>query len=72
MKMIPVDSSMLQAIGYDAKKKELEVVFTSGAVWRYEDVPKKVYQGLLESDSKGSYMRGNILGVYPEYQVRRR
>ncbi|MBA3480992.1 MAG: KTSC domain-containing protein [Pirellulales bacterium] len=38
MKLISVESSMLLAVGYDAAAKELEAVFSSGAVWRYCDV----------------------------------
>ena len=63
---------MLLAMGYDAVAKELEAVFSSGAVWRYCDVPRKVYQDLLAADSKGSYMQSHVLGVYPEYRLRRR
>jgi hypothetical protein len=71
MKLVPVDSSMVSAIGYDEATKELEAVFHSGAVWRYRGVPKKVYRELLTSSSKGGYMRDLIIGAYPEYQVRR-
>jgi hypothetical protein len=70
-KLVQVDSSMLIAIGYDEVTKELEAVFHSGAVWRYRGVPKKVYRELLAADSKGSYMRSQIIGVYSDYQVRR-
>jgi len=72
MKLVPVESSMLVAVGYDAAAKELEVVFASGAVWRYGEVPRKVYRELLAAESKGSYMRSNVIGVYPEYRLRRR
>jgi KTSC domain len=50
----------------------LRVVFNSGAVWEYNGVPKKVYDELLASSSKGSYMRSSIIGVYPEGRIRRR
>jgi hypothetical protein len=40
MKLRPVESSMLLAVGYDAAAKELEAVFSSGAVWRYRGVPR--------------------------------
>ena len=66
MKMHPVESSMISAVGYDTQSKEMEVVFNSGAVWRYEDVPKDVFNGLLESGSKGSYMLPKVLGCYSE------
>lgn len=70
MKLIPVDSSMLLAVGYDSEVKELEAVFSSGAVWRYRDVPRKVYRELLKAESKGSYMQSCVIGVYPEYRLR--
>jgi hypothetical protein len=72
MKLIPVESSMLLAVGYDAAAKELEAVFCSGAVWRYCDVPRKVYRELLAAGSKGQYMESNVIGVYEEYRLRRR
>jgi hypothetical protein len=72
MKRTLVESSMLIAVGYDAATEELEAVFTSGAVWRYRGVPRKVYRDLLATDSKGSFMRSMVIGCYPEYQVRRR
>lgn len=72
MKLVPVESSMLLAVGYDSASKELEAVFSSGAVWRYRDVPSKVYRELLAADSKGGYMQSHVLGVYSEYRLRRR
>jgi hypothetical protein len=59
---------MLSAIGYDDATKELVAVYSSGVVWRYQGVPKKVYKELLASGSKGSYMRSMIIGAYPEYR----
>jgi hypothetical protein len=68
-KMIPVESSMIQAVGYDSKTRILEVVFNSGRVYCYEDVPSKVYKELMAADSKGRYMRSEIIDVYPAYSV---
>ena len=70
-KLVPVESSMLSAIGYDDTTKELVAVYNSGAVWRYRGVPKTVYKQLLASDSKGGYMRDLIIGQYPEYRGNR-
>jgi hypothetical protein len=72
LKLVPVESSMLTAVGYDATNKELVAYFTSGAIWRYCGVPRSVYRELLAAESKGQYMRAEVIGVYPEYQVRRR
>ena len=60
---------MLYAVGYDKDKKELEVVFRSGKIWVYEDVPKDVYKELLESSSIGSFMRDSIIDCYSDYQL---
>lgn len=62
---------MVYEIGYNPKSKTLEVVFRSGKVWVYEEVPKKVYQELLKSESIGSYMRENIIDCYAFYSIRR-
>ena len=43
-KLTPVESSMIQAVGYDAKTHTLEVLFNSGRTYCYEDVPPKVYK----------------------------
>lgn len=72
MQLIEVESSMIQAVGYDPQQQELEVVFNSGNVYRYAQVPKEEYEGLLKADSKGRYMRSNIIDGYPYYAVRRR
>lgn len=72
MTLTPVDSSMLLAVGYDDKAKELEALFSSGEVWRYVEVPRKVYQELLESEFEGIYMRTLVIDVYRDYRLRRR
>ena len=71
-KLIPVESSMIQAVGYDSKTRTLEVVFNSGRTYCYEGVPAKVYKALLAADSKGRFMRSEIIDVYPDYPVSRR
>ena len=63
--MIPVESSMVDSVGYDEERRLLQVVFTSGRVYCYEDVPPEVFQGLLAAESKGQYMRAHIIDVYP-------
>ena len=69
MDLIKVDSSMIYAFGYDEQQQVLEVVFKRTGVYRYRDVPKEVYQQLLEADSKGSYMRDLIIDMYPTERV---
>jgi KTSC domain len=71
-KRVPVESSMLQAVGYDPETRILEVVFSSGQTYYYKDVPPEVHQELMAADSKGQYMRAAIIGVYSDYRVSRR
>ena len=69
MKLITIESSMIHAVGYDAETQTLEVVFNSGRIYRYEDVPPEEYEGLMDAESKGRYMRANIIDMYPYYQI---
>ena len=64
MRLKPVDSEMLQYVGYDAKQKILEVVFNSGDRYQYLEVPASVYEELMSADSVGQYMRKHIIDHY--------
>ncbi len=65
-----VDSSMIDLVGYDEKAQVLEVRFiSSGLTYRYLDVPKKEYTGLMEASSKGRYMLNNIIDGYDFYKT---
>jgi hypothetical protein len=59
-----VDSSNIEAIGYDTDERELHVRFTSGRTYAYQDVPAEVYAELQQSDSKGSYLNREIRTAY--------
>ena len=72
MELVTVESSMIHAVGYDDAAQELEVVFNSGKTYRYTGVPRTVYEELLAADSKGQYMRANVIDVYPDYPLSRR
>lgn len=60
-----VESSMIHAVGYDPERRLLEVVFNSGRVYCYEQVPPEVYEALMAAESKGRFMRAAIIDVYP-------
>ncbi len=72
MDLVAIDSTMLSAVGFDPDTGELEAVFVDGAVWRYRNVPQRVYRELLAAHSAGSYVRDFVIDVYPDYRVRRR
>lgn len=68
--MIPVLSSNVAAIGYDATTSTLVVRFHDGAcVYRYAGVPVGVYQAFLAAPSKGRFLAQFIKGLYPYARV---
>ncbi len=56
MERIPVQSSNIASIGYDLETSTLEIEFLNGSVYQYYNVPESVYDGLINSASKGSYL----------------
>ena len=60
-----VDSSNIEAIGYDPESRELHVRFLrSGDTYVYSDVEEGVFEELMQADSKGSYLNRRIKGSY--------
>jgi hypothetical protein len=47
----------------------MEVEFTSGKTYRYEDVPDSEYQALLGADSPGKYLLTHIDGTYSHTRI---
>lgn len=60
MRREPVDSEALASVGYDRDARELEIEFTSGAVYRYVDVPESVHVGLMTAASHGEFFAHHI------------
>lgn len=65
MTLTTVKSSMLYAVGYDAESRELEAIFNTGHIYRYKNVPAEIYDRLLAAESKGAFMRSQVIGVFP-------
>jgi len=57
-------SSVIKHIIYDAASATLRIVFVSGMVYDYKDVPENVYQSLKTSRSKGTYLNKHIKNNY--------
>jgi hypothetical protein len=70
MEMIPVDSSNIEAIGYDPESATLTIQFKKGgSVYEYYDVPQHEYDGLMAADSKGTYAHANIYKAYRQQKI---
>jgi len=64
--MIFVDSSNIEAIGYESSTMELHVRFLkSGKTYVYYSVEEHIYSEFMQSDSKGSFLHSRIK---PNYQ----
>lgn len=67
MEFTPVNSQMILGVRYNKNTFELDVVFRTGDKYRYKNVPKFVFDGLMNADSHGQYMHKRILGRF-EYE----
>lgn len=64
MKHIFENSTSLSSAEYDTVEKILTITFNSGSSYRYADVPKEVYQELIEAKSAGKFFQTYIKPVY--------
>jgi hypothetical protein len=62
--LVKVDSTNLQAVGFDKQSKTMRILFNEGAMYDYFGVPEKVHGSLMEADSLGSFFQQNIVGRY--------
>lgn len=68
---IPVDSSMISAIGYDKKEKTLYAEFVNtGYIYAYYEVSEEEFEDIQKANSVGRYFRNNILDFYTGFRVR--
>jgi len=59
-----VQSSNIASIGYNEATSTLEIEFLNGSVYQYFDVPKYIYDNLMQAESRGQFLAQNIKGVY--------
>jgi nucleoside phosphorylase len=57
---IPVSSSNLRAVAYYPKAMILEVDFLNGSTYQYLNVPRYLYEGLMNASSHGRYLDEHI------------
>jgi KTSC domain len=62
--MLPVSSSMANAVGYDPNEQILQVEFHNGAVYQYSGVEFETWEELQDTDSIGRYFNHEIRGNY--------
>lgn len=62
MERQPVSSETIAEIGY--RDGTLEILFTSGSVYQYFDVPEHVYEALMSADSHGRFFNEHVRGHF--------
>ncbi len=72
MRRARVKSASLASVGYDARRRRLEVEFKPGSVYSYFDVPAAAYRSLLAAPSLGAHLNRHIKSVYRCERIRRR
>jgi KTSC domain-containing protein len=69
MHRVPVESSVLDSIGYE--KNVLEIRFCNGGLYQYLDVPESVLAELMRAESKGRFFNESIRGRFPAVRLER-
>ncbi|MDB4902038.1 MAG: ATPase protein [Mucilaginibacter sp.] len=57
-------SSVVAAMQYNAATSILRIIYVSGDVYDYKNVPEKVYKEMKAYTSKGTFLNKRIKGNY--------
>lgn len=64
VKMIQVNSSNIDSIGYDEQYEQVYVRFLNGSLYIYKGVPSYEFENFRDAPSLGSYLHRNFKNVY--------
>ena len=64
IEMKPVQSSNINAVGYDELNQVMHVEFTNGNKYIYFDVPPKYHEAFIGSDSIGKHFVKHVRGHF--------
>jgi hypothetical protein len=62
--MVPVKSSSIAAVGYNAPQKRMSVKFNSGSTYHYAGVEPDQHSALVTASSVGKHFHANVLGKF--------
>jgi len=76
IRLIPVKSSNIAAVGYDENSGTLAVQFcgaqsgsAEGRIYHYADVPRSAFDALRNADSVGKHFAHHIRSKYKHRQI---
>lgn len=55
---------------YDAGTKTLRIIYLSGAIYDYKNVPEEIYKDIKAAASKGAFLNGSIKGHFPFKKIK--
>jgi hypothetical protein len=66
VEMMPVDSTNIESIGYDERRKELYVKFKGDGtrIYKYVQVPAMVWEHMLRAKSKGRFVKEILIPYF--------
>ena len=68
IKMTPVISSNIVALGYDKENKILRVIFKGNSSYLYFNVEEEIYNNLAQSESKGKTLNESFVRHKDKYK----
>ncbi len=72
MKMVPVESTAIESIGYSQDSSSLTVIFRDGHVYEFHLVPRHVFEEFVHAPSKGSFFNEKLKsGPYGQRRSRK-
>jgi len=63
-------STVVSSMHYDPSSATLRIVFVSGMIYDYLNVPTIVYNAMKAARSKGKYLNEKIKGKFPFRHIR--
>lgn len=63
-------SSVVAEIMYDKRSQTLRVIYISGMIYDYKDVPEKIYTAMKTAFSKGVFLNKYVKGKYEFEKIR--
>ncbi len=69
MQINTVNSTAIHAIGYDPELRVMEIVFNTGRIYQFVNVPPEEYERLKEAESKGQAFNLDIRDTYSYWSL---
>ena len=63
-------STVISAMQYNSESGTLKIIFVSGMIYEYHNVPPEKYQAMKTSGSKGKFLNKFIKGYHPFKKIR--